>query len=110
MRTVPRSLIDLLALTVVVEERSFQRYQEHAQRDPTSTKKPWRSCKRSRRTRSGTSPGSTGSSTRWPQQEGGVERVAQAIEKYREIDRQVYGELLAKEQEAFGGTATAPTN
>ena len=30
MRTVPRSLLDLLALTVVVEERSFARYQEHA--------------------------------------------------------------------------------
>ena len=31
-RTVPRSLIDLLALTIVVEERAFSRYQEHLAR------------------------------------------------------------------------------
>src|SRR3954470_17370578 len=33
MCTVPKSLLDLLALTVVVEERSFARYQEHAARE-----------------------------------------------------------------------------
>src|SRR5262249_9175708 len=32
LRVVPRNLIDILALTVVVEERSHQRYTEHAQR------------------------------------------------------------------------------
>src|SRR5512140_1697234 len=32
LRVVPRSLMDILALTVVVEERSHERYTEHAQR------------------------------------------------------------------------------
>ena len=31
-RTVPRSIIDLLALTIVVEERAFSRYLEHGSR------------------------------------------------------------------------------
>jgi bacterioferritin (cytochrome b1) len=30
LRVIPRTLIDILALTVVVEERSYQRYTEHA--------------------------------------------------------------------------------
>src|SRR5260221_8594553 len=32
LRVVPRNLIDILALTVVVEERSHQRYTDHAAR------------------------------------------------------------------------------
>src|SRR5262245_5215680 len=35
MRTMPRTLSDLLALTVVVEERSLARYEEHAARPDT---------------------------------------------------------------------------
>jgi len=34
--------------------------------------------------------------------EGGVERMNEALERYREIDRQVYAELQAKERAAFG--------
>jgi hypothetical protein len=35
--------------------------------------------------------------------EGDRARADAALEKYREIDRQVYGALLEKERETFGG-------
>ena len=34
--------------------------------------------------------------------EGGEERATAALEKYREIDREVYGQLEGSEREAFG--------
>lgn len=103
LRTVPRSLIELLALTIVVEERSLDRYIEHAGRsnvDPETMKvlkevshdEKWHIA--------------------WIRnklddlaaaEEGGAEKAAAAMEKYREIDRQVYEGLLEKEREAFGG-------
>jgi bacterioferritin (cytochrome b1) len=104
LRVVPRNLIDILALTVVVEERSYQRYSEHAQRpniDPdtltllrevTKDEKwhiAWMKAKLEEMAAA----------------EGGAERMNEALERYREIDRQVYAELLAKERAAFGDTA-----
>ncbi|MGH7785543.1 MAG: ferritin-like domain-containing protein [Candidatus Binatia bacterium] len=109
LRTVPKTLIDLLALTVVVEERSFARYQEHAARPETDAKtlavlkevtkdEKWHIA--------------------WIRQklmemaaeDGGVERANDAIEKYRKIDAAVYAELQAKEQELFGRPAAAATS
>lgn len=103
LKTVPRSLIDLLALTIVVEQRSLDRYIEHASRpnvdsdtlavlQEVSQDEKWHIA--------------------WiknklddlaAQEEGGVEKAAAAMEKYREIDRQVYQGLLDKERETFGG-------
>lgn len=100
LRVVPRNLIDILALTVVVEERSHQRYTEHAARpdvDPetlellsevTKDEKwhiSWIKAKLEEIVAA----------------DGGEERMNEALARYREIDRQVYGELLAKERAAF---------
>ena len=101
LRVVPRNLIDILALTVVVEERSYQRYMEHAQRpnvDPETL----------------ALLGEVTKDEKWhiawikgkleeiAATEGGSERMNEALERYREIDQQVYGELLAKERATFG--------
>ena len=101
LRVVPRTLIDILALTVVVEERSHERYTEHAQRpdvDPdtlavlrevTKDEKwhiAWMKAKLEEVAAN----------------DGGASRINAALERYRAIDRQVYDELLAKERAAFG--------
>jgi bacterioferritin (cytochrome b1) len=101
LRVIPRNLIDILALTVVVEERSFQRYTEHAARadvdaetrkvlEQVSTDEKWHIS--------------------WiraklediaKQTEGGIEKMNEAMTRYREIDAQVYAELQRKEREVF---------
>ena len=101
LRVIPRNLIDILALTVIVEERSFQRYTEHAARtdvDPetrkvleqVSTDEKWHIS--------------------WirakledlaKQTEDGIEKMNEALERYREIDAQVYAELQEKERQVF---------
>ena len=65
LRVVPRNLIDILALTVVVEERAYQRYVEHAGRPNVPTRDSRSAAARSPRTRSGTSPGSKRSWRSW---------------------------------------------
>ena len=94
LRVVPRSLIDILALTVVVEERSQQRYTEHARRadvDPetqallrevTKDEKWHISWIRAKLEEVATA-------------EGRLDKMNEALERYQEIDRQVYAELLA---------------
>jgi len=105
LRVVPRNLIDILALTVVVEERSHQRYTDHAGRgsvDPetmailseVSKDEKWHIS------------WIRGKLEEIAQSEpGGVEKMTAAMERYREIDRQVYSELLAKERAIY---ASAP--
>jgi bacterioferritin (cytochrome b1) len=100
LRVMPRTLLDILALTVVVEERSFQRYTEHARRpdvdaetravlhEVTKDEKwhiAWIKAKLEE-----IAPGA-----------GGPDRMHEALERYREVDRQVYDELLAKERAAY---------
>jgi bacterioferritin (cytochrome b1) len=108
LRTVPRTLIDILALTVVVEERSLARYGEHAARpdvDPetlavlreVSKDEKWHITwirRKLEQIAAGT--------------EGGVEKMETALAKYREIDDQVYRELQALEQQVFAAPAEAP--
>lgn len=100
LRTVPRKLVDILALTVVVEERSFERYREHAARpdvDP-ATKKVLEELTKDEKWH-----------IAWMRQkldqlaaeEGQQERVAEMMDKYRQIDAEVYDELRAKESSAF---------
>jgi bacterioferritin (cytochrome b1) len=102
LKTVPRSVIDILALTVVVEERSHQRYVEHAARpdvDPetlavlkeVSHDEKWHIA------------WIRAKLNELAANEGGAVRVEAALEKYREIDRQVYADLLEKERQEFGG-------
>jgi len=102
LRTVPRNLIDILALTVVVEERSHQRYTEHASRagvDP-ETLEILREVTKDEKWHIAWIKGKLEEIAR---AEGGVERMHEALERYREIDQQVYSELLAKERAVFGG-------
>jgi hypothetical protein len=103
LKTVPRSILELLALTIVVEERSLDRYIEHASRanvDPdtlqvlkeVSQDEKWHiSWIRNKLDELAAA------------EEDGPAKAEAAMEKYREIDRQVYEGLLQKEREAFGG-------
>lgn len=101
LRTVPRNIIDILALTIVVEERAHSRYLEHLERPgvdeetrgvllaATNDEKWHISWIR-------------GKLDEIALRDGKVSQVRQALERYQEIDRKVYAELLAKERETFG--------
>lgn len=101
LRVVPRNLIDILALTVVVEERSHDRYTSHAERhdvDPETLE----ILKEVTKDEKWHIAWIKGKLEEIAIADGGVDRMNEALERYREIDRQVYGELLAKERAAFG--------
>lgn len=104
LRVVPRNLIDILALTVVVEERAYQRYIDHAARgdlDPetravlqevTKDEKWHISWIRNKLEEIAT-------------QEGALDKMYEALTRYRKIDEDVYAELLAMERAAYAGDA-----
>jgi len=104
IRTIPRSVLDLLALTVVVEERVFERYTEHAARPDTDPE--------TRRVLEEVSKDEVWHQS-WVQEKlaslaaetGQEEHTAEVLERYREIDRDVYTELRTMEAQAFGETA-----
>jgi rubrerythrin len=104
MRTVPRSLLDLLALTVIVEERSFSRYQEHAQR-PNVDAETLEVLKQVTKDEKWHIAWIRAKLMELAAQEGGEEKAHAALEKYRQIDEQVYGELRAHEIAVFGEEA-----
>lgn len=98
---IPKTLVDLFALTVVVEERAQRRYIEHAQRpdvDP-ETREILHEVTKDEKWHIG-----------WIKNKlkelaaanGGEAKMLATLERYREIDRKVVGDLLAKEREAFG--------
>ena len=102
----PRDVIDLLALTVVVEQRALRRYQQHLRRpdlDP-DTEQVLRSVTQDEAWH-----------IDWirklgremAKERGETERFDAAIQKYRDIDRQVVEHLEAAERELAGG-ADAP--
>lgn len=101
MRTVPRNIIDILALTIVVEERAHSRYLEHLTRqgldDATrdvllaaTNDEKWHIA------------WIRGKLDEIAARDGKVEQARQALARYQEIDQNVYAELLAKERETFG--------
>ncbi len=101
LRTVPRKLVDLLALTVVVEERSFDRYKEHAARpdvDP-ETKKILEEVTKDEKWHIAWIKGKL---DELAAEQGMQDRADEMMEKYRQIDSEVYGELRAKEAAVFG--------
>jgi bacterioferritin (cytochrome b1) len=106
MRTVPRSLIDLLALTVVVEERSFARYQEHAAR-PNQDPQTLAVLQEVTKDEKWHIAWIRGKLMELAAEEGGEARANEAMDKYRVIDEQVYAELRAKEIAVFGEDAAA---
>ncbi|MAE94624.1 MAG: hypothetical protein CL910_08195 [Deltaproteobacteria bacterium] len=89
---VPRHPVDLLALTVVVEQRALKRYQEHLKRadTPDRTLEVLRSVSKDE-----------GWHIDWVRQkareiasaEGSPERYDEAVERYRAIDKEVWEEL-----------------
>jgi bacterioferritin (cytochrome b1) len=102
LRVVPRNLMDILALTVVVEERSLARYSEHASRadvDP-ETRKVLESVSQDEKWHISWIRGKLEQIAK--ETEGGVEKMNEALARYREIDAQVYAELLQKERDVFG--------
>jgi rubrerythrin len=103
MRTLPRTLPDLLALTIVVEERSLARYREHAARpdvdDATlkvlqavSADEEWHLAWMEEKL-----------ATMTAQDRPVAERTRLSMERYRQIEEEVYRELLAREREVFDG-------
>jgi bacterioferritin (cytochrome b1) len=88
----PRRAVELLALTVVVEQRALRRYQEHLKRSdvPERTLEVLRSVTKDE-----------GWHIDWVRKkarelaarEGDPERFDQLLEKYREIDREVMDEI-----------------
>lgn len=98
---IPRSLIDLFALTVVVEERAQRRYLEHARRKDVDaeTLDILHEVTKDEKWHIG-----------WINDElhgmaranGGESALRDTLYHYRDIDKQVVADLVAKEREAFG--------
>lgn len=94
----PRKPVDLLSLTVVVEQRALKRYQEHLKREgvPERTLEVLRSVTKDE-----------GWHIDWVRQkareiaaaEGTPERFDEAIDRYRSIDREVMAELHELERD-----------
>jgi bacterioferritin (cytochrome b1) len=103
-RTVPRTLLDILALTIVVEERAHTRYLEHLERPDLDeeTRKVLEAATHDEKWHISWIKGKLDEIAA---RDGKEEHARQALEKYQEIDRLVYAELLAKEREAFGADA-----
>jgi len=97
----PRRPLELLALTVVVEQRALLRYQEHLKRDdvPERTREVLRQVTKDE-----------GWHVDWIRQEGRKlakeagtpERFDEALARFRAIDREVFAELEEKERSWFG--------
>jgi bacterioferritin (cytochrome b1) len=89
---VPRHPVDLLALTVVVEQRALKRYHEHLKRDDVP--------ERTREVLSAVSK-DEGWHIDWIRRkareiaaaQGEPERFEQAVERFRAIDREVWAEM-----------------
>lgn len=102
MAGMPRDVIDLLALTVVVEQRALRRYQQHLRRPnvDSDTQEVLKSVTKDEAWH-----------IDWIRKLGremsvqrGVEKqFDDAIARYREVDRQVVAHLEAAEQELAGG-------
>jgi bacterioferritin (cytochrome b1) len=95
---VPRRAVELLALTVVVEQRALRRYQEHLKREgvPERTLEVLRSVTKDE-----------GWHIDWVRKkarelaaaEGDPERFDRLLEKYRQIDREVMEEIEELERQ-----------
>ncbi len=98
---IPKTFIDLFALTVVVEERAQRRYLEHARRPDVEpdTLEILHEVTKDEKWHIG-----------WIKSKlkelaaanGGEEKMLATLERYREIDRRVVADLIAKERAAFG--------
>lgn len=108
MRIVPRSVIDLLALTIVVETRSLTRYQEHAARPDVdeATREVLRAVCGDERWHIAWMREKLAHMTR--DDATAQERVRAVTERYRRIDEEVYAELYALERDRFAAPEVHP--
>jgi bacterioferritin (cytochrome b1) len=94
---IPRQTVDLLALTVVVEQRALKRYHEHMKRedlpaptrdilDAVTADEAWHIDWIRRKGRG------------LAELQGGAALFDDALERYREVDRTVVGDMLEKER------------
>jgi bacterioferritin (cytochrome b1) len=93
---VPKDLIDLLALTVVVEERARSRYMQHAEL-PNVDQETLRVLKAVTEDESWHLSWIERLMREIARQQGNPQRADQALERYRAIDREVYATLAADE-------------
>lgn len=98
---IPRSLIDLFALTVVVEERAQRRYLEHARRKDVDaeTLDILHEVTKDEKWHIGWINDELHGMAR---ADGGESALRDTLYRYRDIDKQVVADLVAKEREAFG--------
>jgi len=106
-RTVPRSLTELLALTIVVEERAFSRYLEHAAR-PNVDEETLKILSEVTKDEKWHISWVKAKLDELVEKEGSQDRIREAMQRYREIDEHVYADLAAKERAAFGDELEAP--
>ena len=98
---IPKTLIDLFALTVVVEERAQRRYLEHARRpdvDP-DTLAILHEVTKDEKWHIGWIKGKL---RELAAVNGGEDKMLATLERYHQIDCKVVADLQAKEREAFG--------
>jgi len=98
---IPKTLIDLFALTVVVEERAQRRYLEHARRpdvDP-DTLAILHEVTKDEKWHIGWIKGKL---RELAAVNGGEAKMLATLERYHQIDCKVVADLQAKEREAFG--------
>jgi len=98
---IPKTLVDLFALTVVVEERAQRRYLEHARRPDVEpdTLEILHEVTKDEKWHIGWI---THKLKELAAANGGEEKMLATLERYRGIDRRVVADLIAKEREAFG--------
>ncbi len=98
---VPRTIIDLFALTVVVEQRSLRRYQQHLRRDdiPERTREVLEAVTKDEAWHI---EWIRNKAREMAAEAGDPEWVDRAIKKYRAIDEQVMAELDDKERAIAG--------
>jgi bacterioferritin (cytochrome b1) len=101
LRSIPRTILDILALTIVVEERAHTRYLEHLQR-PELDDETRAVLVAATHDEKWHVSWIRGKLDELAAKEGKTEYAKQSLKRYQEIDRKVYAELLAKERETFG--------
>jgi rubrerythrin len=101
-RTRPRSVADLLALTIVVEARSLARYRDHAARPGVddATRKVLRAICSDEEWHLEWMREKLEEITR--DDPVARQRAHAMSERYRQIEEEVYGTLAARERDAFG--------
>jgi hypothetical protein len=97
----PRDVIDLLALTVVVEQRALRRYQQHLRR-PGVDEDTANVLRQVTKDEAWHIDWIRSYGRKLAEERGQSDRFDKAIAKYREIDKQVVAHLEAAEREFSG--------